>query len=122
MLRNINSMSSPRLTISSRPIVVLLSTFLLSGLSGCDNSKMSLPGTQSSTESNISIKEQVEPTQQLTKATYVRTVEGIEEFQLTNGLKVLFVADPTQPKTLVNITYRVGSVHETMVKQGWRIY
>ncbi|WP_448246466.1 M16 family metallopeptidase [Thalassotalea agariperforans] len=50
--------------------------------------------------------------------TYVRTVEGIEEYQLENGLKVLFVQDQAQPKTLVNITYRVGSVNEYYGETG----
>lgn len=50
--------------------------------------------------------------------TYVRTVEGIDEYQLENGLKVLFFEDEAQPKTLVNITYRVGSVHENYGETG----
>ncbi len=49
---------------------------------------------------------------------YVRTVEGIEEYQLENGLKVLLFSDPSQSKTLVNITYRVGSVHEKYGETG----
>ncbi|WP_440874709.1 M16 family metallopeptidase [Thalassotalea sp. PLHSN55] len=50
--------------------------------------------------------------------TYVRTVEGIEEYQLANGLKVLLFPDPSQSKSLVNITYRVGSVHEKYGETG----
>ncbi len=50
--------------------------------------------------------------------TYIRTVEGIEEHQLGNGLKVLLMEDAAQPKTLVNITYRVGSVHENYGETG----
>ncbi|WP_111976974.1 M16 family metallopeptidase [Algibacillus agarilyticus] len=53
-----------------------------------------------------------------TELTYVRTVEGIEEYKLSNGLKVLLLQDAAQPKTLVNITYRVGSVHEKYGETG----
>ena len=49
---------------------------------------------------------------------HVRSIEGIEEYQLSNGLKVLLYPDPAQAKTLVNITYRVGSVHEEYGETG----
>lgn len=49
---------------------------------------------------------------------YVRNVEGIDEYMLSNGMKVLLYPDPAQPKTLVNITYRVGSVHENYGETG----
>ena len=42
------------------------------------------------------------------------TVEGITEYRLANGLTVLLYPDASQPKTTVNVTYRVGSaVHST---------
>ncbi|MBA3463875.1 MAG: insulinase family protein [Deltaproteobacteria bacterium] len=43
------------------------------------------------------------------KATKVRTVEGITEYKLGNGLQVLLFPDPTQSTVTVNITYLVGS-------------
>src|SRR5438874_13734398 len=43
------------------------------------------------------------------KATKVRTVEGITEYKLDNGLQVLLFPDPTQSTVTVNITYIVGS-------------
>jgi len=49
---------------------------------------------------------------------YVRNVEGINEYTMPNGLKVLLFKDDAQPKTLVNITYRVGSVHENYGETG----
>lgn len=49
---------------------------------------------------------------------FVRNVEGIDEYTLSNGMKVLLYPDPAQPKTLVNITYRVGSVHENYGETG----
>lgn len=52
------------------------------------------------------------------KLTFVRNVEGINEYTMDNGLKVLLFKDDAQPKTLVNITYRVGSVHENYGETG----
>ncbi|HEY3179155.1 MAG TPA: pitrilysin family protein [Casimicrobiaceae bacterium] len=46
------------------------------------------------------------------------TVEGITEYALTNGLKVLLFPDASQPKTTVNITYLVGSRHESYGETG----
>ncbi|HWU90057.1 MAG TPA: pitrilysin family protein [Kofleriaceae bacterium] len=43
------------------------------------------------------------------KATRVRTVEGITEYRLPNGLVVLLFPDPTQSTVTVNVTYLVGS-------------
>lgn len=48
----------------------------------------------------------------------LRTVEGIEEYQLENGLRVLLLADLTQPTITVNITYLVGSRHEGRGESG----
>src|SRR5438045_2836654 len=39
------------------------------------------------------------------KATKVRTVEGITEYRLDNGLQVLLFPDDTQSTVTVNITY-----------------
>jgi len=52
------------------------------------------------------------------KIDYVRNVEGIDEYILSNGMKVLLYPDPAQPKTLVNVTYKVGSVHENYGETG----
>ncbi|MBX3155043.1 MAG: insulinase family protein [Deltaproteobacteria bacterium] len=46
---------------------------------------------------------------QLARATKVRTVEGITEYRLDNGLQVLLFPDPSQSTVTVNITYLVGS-------------
>ncbi|MCZ6992521.1 hypothetical protein OH407_24645, partial [Salmonella enterica] len=42
----------------------------------------------------------------------VATAEGITEYRLPNGLRVLLAPDAAQPTTTVNITYLVGSRHE----------
>ena len=44
--------------------------------------------------------------------TEVTTVEGITEYRLENGLKVLLFPDLSKPTITVNITYLVGSRHD----------
>ncbi len=46
------------------------------------------------------------------------TVEGITEYRLANGLTVLLFPDASQPKTTVNVTYRVGSAYENYGETG----
>jgi zinc protease len=46
------------------------------------------------------------------------TVEGITEYKLANGLRVLLFPDPTQAKTTVNITFLVGSRMENYGETG----
>lgn len=48
----------------------------------------------------------------------VTSVEGITEYQLDNGLRVLLFPDPTKPQITVNITYLVGSRHEAYGETG----
>ncbi len=47
-----------------------------------------------------------------TGVTRVQTVEGITEYRLTNGLKVLLAPDVADDRVHVNLTYMVGSRHE----------
>jgi zinc protease len=49
---------------------------------------------------------------------WVRNVEGIDEYLLPNGLRVLLVPDASKPTTTVNITYRVGSRMENYGETG----
>lgn len=46
------------------------------------------------------------------------TVEGITEYELDNGLKVLLFPDQSKPTITVNITYLVGSRHEGYGETG----
>ena len=48
----------------------------------------------------------------------VTSVEGITEYRLPNGLRVLLFPDPTQQTVTVNITYLVGSRHEGYGETG----
>ena len=50
--------------------------------------------------------------------TQVTTVEGITEYRLDNGLKVLLMPDASKPTVTVNITYLVGSRHENYGETG----
>ena len=46
------------------------------------------------------------------------SVEGITEYTLPNGLRVLLFPDASKPTTTVNITYFVGSRHEAYGETG----
>ena len=48
----------------------------------------------------------------------VRSIEGIEEYTLPNGLQVLLARDDSKPSTTVNLTVRVGSRHENYGETG----
>jgi zinc protease len=48
----------------------------------------------------------------------VTSVEGITEYRLANGLKVLLFPDPTKETITVNVTYLVGSAHENYGETG----
>jgi len=48
----------------------------------------------------------------------IRTVEGITEYQLDNGLKVLLFPDTSAQNLTVNLTYLVGSRHEGRGEAG----
>ncbi len=49
---------------------------------------------------------------------HITTVEGISEYQLDNGMKVLLFPDPSKPQITVNVTYLVGSRHEDYGETG----
>jgi zinc protease len=48
----------------------------------------------------------------------VTSVEGIHEYGLANGLRVLLFPDPTKESITVNVTYLVGSAHENYGETG----
>ncbi len=51
-------------------------------------------------------------------ATRVTSVEGITEYRLPNGLRVLLFPDQSKPTVTVNVTYMVGSRHEGYGETG----
>ncbi len=52
------------------------------------------------------------------RATKGASVEGITEYTLPNGLRVLLFPDASKPTVTVNITYLVGSRHEAYGETG----
>lgn len=48
----------------------------------------------------------------------VTSVEGITEYRLSNGMKVLLFPDPSKDTATVNVTYLVGSRHEGYGESG----
>src|SRR5450755_493598 len=50
--------------------------------------------------------------------TKVTSVEGITEYRLDNGLKVLLFPDGSKPTVTVNVTYLVGSRYEGYGESG----
>src|SRR3979409_1230516 len=50
--------------------------------------------------------------------TRVTAVEGITEYRLANGLKVLLFPDASKPTVTVNVTYLVGSRFENYGETG----
>jgi zinc protease len=48
----------------------------------------------------------------------VASMAGITEYRLANGLRVLLFPDPSKPTLTVNITYVVGSRHESYGETG----
>ena len=50
--------------------------------------------------------------------TQVTEAEGIHEYRLSNGLKVLLLPDAAKPTVTVNVTYLVGSRHENYGETG----
>jgi zinc protease len=48
----------------------------------------------------------------------VTTVEGITEYRIDNGLRVLLFPDASKPTVTINVTYLVGSRHENYGETG----
>ena len=55
---------------------------------------------------------------QTTVPVKVSSVEGITEYRLANGLRVLLFPDASKPTVTVNVTYLVGSRHEGYGETG----
>ena len=52
------------------------------------------------------------------KLTEIATVEGITEYGMENGMRVILFPDPSKPTITVNITYLTGSRHEAYGETG----
>jgi zinc protease len=51
-------------------------------------------------------------------AQQVRSVEGVSEYRLSNGLQVLLYPDQSSSTVSINVTYKVGSRHESYGETG----
>ncbi|WP_082391402.1 M16 family metallopeptidase [Jiulongibacter sediminis] len=71
-----------------------------------------------SEEAQKNIEKVVVGKKELPKPVKGVTVEGITEYTLDNGMKVLLLPDQTQQTITVNITYMVGSRHEGYGETG----
>lgn len=49
---------------------------------------------------------------------YITNVEGVKEYSLNNGLKILLIPDASQSNMVVNIVYNVGSRNEGYGEKG----
>lgn len=56
--------------------------------------------------------------QETTEAKYITTIEGISEWRLDNGLRILLIPDPSLENFYANITYLVGSADEGYGETG----
>src|SRR6202453_3232019 len=51
-------------------------------------------------------------------AQQVRSIEGVTEYRLANGLQVLLYPDQSSSTVSINVTYKVGSRHESYGETG----
>ncbi|WP_312822340.1 pitrilysin family protein [Epilithonimonas sp.] len=49
---------------------------------------------------------------------FISNTEGIKEYSLSNGMKVLLISDASQSNAVINIVYNVGSKHEGYGEKG----
>ncbi len=49
---------------------------------------------------------------------FVGNIEGIKEYSLSNGMKILLLPDASQSNMVVNIVYKVGSKDEGYGEKG----
>ncbi|MCC6513743.1 MAG: insulinase family protein, partial [Geothrix sp.] len=66
----------------------------------------------------VTSKAKPAPTVALPAPVKLATVEGITEYRLANGLRVLLFPDASKPTITTNITYLVGSRHEHYGETG----
>ncbi len=74
------------------------------------------PATKPTTKPAVSTK--AAPAVLPIVAERIVSVEGITEYRLPNGLKVVLFPDTSKPTAVVNVTYLVGSRHENYGETG----
>jgi len=98
-----------------RPALSVLSCLLLLGLLGPAEAA---PARKRAAKPAPVLRQPAPPAQAAARAEFVRELGGIEEYRLANGLQILLFPDEAQSTTTVNITYRVGSRHESQGEFG----
>ena len=63
-------------------------------------------------ETQVPMTETQQSSQAEVKAQKMFTVEGVTQYELPNGLRVVLFPDSGKPTVTVNMTYLVGSRHE----------
>jgi zinc protease len=96
-----------------KPLARLRSLILVAVAAGLSWSSMAAPAAPAS-----STRGAIAPVAKTSTLRPVQQVEGITEYRLANGLQVLLVPDDAKPTTTVNVTYRVGSLHENYGETG----
>lgn len=98
-----------------RPALSVLATFLLLGLLAPVEAA---PARKRAPKAALVQRQPAPATPAVARAEFVRELGGIEEYRLPNGLQILLFPDEAQSTTTVNITYRVGSRHESQGEFG----
>lgn len=94
---------------SNRTLAALIAVALLGALGACISAPAPAPPAPVAATA---------VTPAATKAEMVASVEGITEYRLPNGLRVLLFPDQSKQQITVNITYLVGSRHEGYGETG----
>ncbi len=92
---------------------ILIALLFVTGISGIQAQQKSKTSGVSPKTSNSATK-----TSTLSIPEKITSAEGITEYRLGNGLKVLLFPDPSKQTITVNITYLVGSRHEGYGETG----
>ena len=96
---------------SNRTLAALITVALLGALGACT----AIPAPASDAAAPVAA---TTVTPAAAKAELVASVEGITEYRLSNGLRVLLFPDQSKQQITVNITYLVGSRHEGYGETG----
>ena len=105
--------ATPRLPLARR-FWVALPTAGLIALAGCQSPSQNTAANAAATSPTTTAA----PQPATAPLSPVSTVEGISEYVLPNGLRVLLAPDSSKPTTTVNMTYQVGSRHENYGETG----
>ena len=103
------------MTFATRARLSVLSTLLIAGLPGLAQTAAPV---KSPTRKVAVAKATTKPAAPLAAPEKVTSVEGITEYHLANGLRVLLFPDPSKATITVNVTYLVGSRHENYGETG----